>query len=132
MSIFTKLFDELGNEAGPSHLVVGAEPFAGAPMKIFMEEDIVMEMGIGLKFGAISENRAVPLGIVFKNTHKTLRNLCSNIPQVHKVSRASGTLNFEVVAIVVVVFLERLDQKHIQGKPDRTAPIGVPSKKATL
>ena len=69
MTVFTKLLDELGNKTGPPHLMIGAEPLARAPMKIFMEEDIVMEMRVGLKFGAVSEYRAVPLRIIFKNTH---------------------------------------------------------------
>ena len=69
MTVFTKLLDEFGNEAGPPHLMIGTEPLARAPVKIFMEEDIVMEVRIGLKFGAVSEYRAVPLGIIFKNTH---------------------------------------------------------------
>ena len=46
-------------------------------------------------------------------------------PERHAAARAGRALDLEVVAVVVVELLQRLDQQVVDREPDRAAPVGV-------
>src|SRR5262245_55939933 len=56
--LFRELADQVGNEPGPTGLVRCATAAAIVAVEIFVKQDVVLEMGIGLKFLVAAENRA--------------------------------------------------------------------------
>ena len=55
------LLDQLGDQAGPPGLVAGAEAGAGVAIEIFVEQDEVAPVRIGLELLAIAVDRPAAL-----------------------------------------------------------------------
>ena len=53
-----------------------------------------------------------------------------DLPEVHEDARAGGALHLELLAIVVMEFLERFDEQIVDGEPDGAAPVGVAAEDA--
>src|SRR2546427_3856314 len=82
-------------------------------------------MWVGLELFEISEHRPATSLILKKYACHPARQFAGYLPQGHHLSRSSRELDFEVVAEVVVKFLQRLDEQVVRRKPDRAAPVGV-------
>ena len=50
----------------------------------------------------------------------------------HEFSRTGRAFDFEIIAVVVMKFLQRLDEQEIHRHPDRPAPVGIAAKKPAL
>src|SRR5438309_12012505 len=85
-------------------------------------------MWVGLELFEISEHRPATSLILKKYACHPARQFARYLPQVHHLSRSSRELDFEVVAEVVVKFLQRLDEQGVRREPDRSAPIGIAAK----
>src|SRR5437764_1499324 len=57
-----ELADQVRYQPGPTGLVRGAAAPAVVAVKVFMEQDVVLEMGIGLKFFVAAEHRTPTVG----------------------------------------------------------------------
>ena len=53
---------QLGHQAGPAGLMRGADATAGVSVKIFMEQDVVLEVRIGREFRVILQHGALAKG----------------------------------------------------------------------
>ena len=58
------------------------------------------------------------------------RDLARDLREVHEDARAGGALDAQVVAVEVVVALQRLDEQVVDGEPDRAAPVRVAAEEA--
>src|SRR2546422_11539568 len=85
-------------------------------------------MWVGLELFEISEHRPATSLILKKYACHPARQFARYIPQVHHLSRSSRELDFEVVAVVVVKFLQRLDERVVRREPDRSEPIEIAAK----
>src|SRR3989440_6639521 len=61
-----------------------------------------------------------------KRWGEPLREFLRHLPERQFRAGAGRVFYQEIVAVELVVFLERLDQREIDGEPDRPAPVGIP------
>src|SRR5438309_11211863 len=85
-------------------------------------------MWVGLELFEISEHWPATSLILKKYACHPARQFARYLPEVHHLSRSSRELDFEVVAEVVVTFLQRLDEQVVRRDPDRSAQIGIAAK----
>ena len=69
--------------------------------------------------------RPAPVGVGQEERRPAGAELVGDLVQVHHAARAGRALDLQLVAVEVVVALERLDQQVVDRKPDRPAPVGV-------
>lgn len=63
--LFSRLFQQFGDESGPAGLMAGAQTGAVITMKVFVELNEIPPMGVVLEHGQISIHRT-PSGVVAK------------------------------------------------------------------
>src|SRR5437762_13904904 len=85
-------------------------------------------MWVGLELFEISKHWPATSLILKKYACHPARQFARYLPQVHHLSRSSRELDLEVVAEVVVKFLQRLDEQVVRREPDRSSPIGIAAK----
>ena len=73
-----QLVNKVGNEAGPARLVRRAAPAAIVAVKVFVEEDVVLEIGIALELSLPSEDGAPAVGVTTKNVYEPATQLVSD------------------------------------------------------
>ncbi len=67
--------DQIGHQAAPSCLVACSQPVPVIAVEVFMEEDIIFEMGIRLEFLISAEYRPLSLWITLEDAHQPRRKL---------------------------------------------------------
>src|SRR6185369_16414723 len=117
------LLHEFGHQASPAGLMARSDTGAVVSMKVFMEQDQVSPMRICLELALIAVNGPAPVDILQKDVRQATRQFVGDFPQIHQPARSSRTLYSERIAIVVVKFLQRLNQQEIHGKPNRPSPV---------
>src|SRR5205823_6799057 len=85
-------------------------------------------MWVCLKLLQIAEHGATSPRVLQEYACHAARQFARYLPQGHHLSRSSRELDLEVVAEVVVKFLQRLDEQVVRRKPDRSSPIGIAAK----
>src|SRR5438094_6106572 len=85
-------------------------------------------MWVCLKLLQIAEHGATSPRVLQEYACHAARQFARYLPQVHHLSRSSRELDLEVVAEVVVKFLQRLDEQVVRREPDRSSPIGIAAK----
>ena len=56
-----ELGDHVGDQRAPAGLMRGAQPAAGVAVEVFVEQDVVLEVRIGLELVVVAEDRAPPV-----------------------------------------------------------------------
>src|SRR6516162_1184563 len=96
----TEVFDQTGDDTGPSRLVTGADAGPVVAMEVVVEQQVVAPIGIALKFFRAAKDRA-PAGFVAeKDLAQPIGDLLSHLEQIHQPARTCRTLNLEVVSII--------------------------------
>src|ERR1700752_497665 len=116
---------ELGDQARPSGLVRGADPTAVVAMEVFVEEDMVAKVWIGLQPRMITVTGASACPVQEKNAIEPQRKLIGDLVERQEGSRARGAFDFEVITVVVMKLLQRLDDEKVDRKPYGAAPVGI-------
>src|SRR5438034_2623149 len=104
---------QLGHEAGPAGLVRGADAATGVAMEVLMEEHAVLEVRIGGEFRMILERRAPAILVFEEEAGDSLNELVGRLVDRDEFSRAGRAFDFEIITVVVMEFLQRLDQEII-------------------
>src|ERR1700743_3995388 len=73
----------------------------------------------------MAQHGTLALRVLQENARKPARQLGSDFLQSEELARACWAFHLEVVAIVVMEFLQRFDYEKIHGKPDGAAPVRV-------
>ena len=94
-------------------------------MKIFMEPVAIMVALFIERITRSAREGALAISVSQPNTDETIRQFVCDAVQSSELTRASGTLHLEIVAVVMVKFLQRLDELIIDGNPHRSAPVRV-------
>ena len=94
-------------------------------MEVFVKQDQVAPVRVGLELFEISEYRPAAVFVLQKDAGHAARQFARHFPQVHHLSGTGGELDFEIVAQVVMKLLQRLDQQIIHREPDRPTPVGI-------
>src|SRR5947209_19615207 len=108
--------------------MAGPNSSSRVTVEVLVKENQIAPMWVGLELFEISEHRPATSLVLEKYACHPARQFARYLPQGHHLSRSSRELDFEVVADVVVKFLQRLDQQVVRRKPDRAAPVGVATK----
>src|SRR5215470_14254456 len=122
---FTALFDELGDQAGPAGLVAGADSGAVIPVKVFIKENQIAPVRVGLKYFLSASDRAAAVVIAQKNVSQPAGDFCRDLPEIGLGLRMRWAFHFEVLAVVVMKLLQRFDEEIVHREPDRAAPIRI-------
>ena len=94
-------------------------------MKVFVEKKQVAPVRIRLKFLCTAVHCTASILVALIDSCHPVDNLLAHFKQVHLHSRAGGALYLELIAVVVMKLLQRLDQQKVHRKPDGTAPVRV-------
>jgi len=78
-----QLVNKVGDEPGPARLVRRAAPAAIVAVEVFVEEDVVLEIGIALELPILSKDRAPAVGVTTKNVYEATRQLVSDFVERH-------------------------------------------------
>src|SRR6516165_3115176 len=101
-------------------------------VKVLVEVQQVAPVRIALKLFGSPEYRPAIAGVAQKYARQPLRQFVGGFVEREETARPVWTFNFEVVSVVVMEFLERLDNQIIDGEPDWSAPIGVSAEQAGM
>ena len=71
--------NEFGHQSSPSGLVRGSKSFTGITIEIFVEQNVVFEMWISLKFLISGIDRAFPIFIFHENFHEPQTNFAGHL-----------------------------------------------------
>src|SRR5215813_14034478 len=75
-----QLADEVGDQSGPAGLVGCATAAAIVAVEVFMEQDVVFEMRVGLKFFVAAENRTSPVGTAQEDLEQPAAQFVRDLP----------------------------------------------------
>src|SRR5712692_1899443 len=67
--------------------------------------------------------RALAVLAAQPNFDQTIGKLVCDLVQCQEISRARRAFDFEIVAVVMMKLLQRLNQQIIDRKPNRAAPV---------
>ena len=109
LSLSGLLLKELCRQAGPAGLMAGADAHAVIAVEVFVEPDVVGPVR-ALEQSAVSTLERTPAFFVLSEQacHPS-RKLIRNLIKRQKFFRTYWAFNFEVIAVVVVELLERLN-----------------------
>src|SRR5207253_5671551 len=119
-------------QTGPTGLMRGSNTSARIAVKIFVEEQVIPEMRVGLHTRVVTESRSAAIAIREEYLRQARRDFIRRIVQSDKLPGTGRTLDLEVIAIIVMELLQRLDDEEIHGKPDRSPPVRVAAKQPTV
>src|SRR5258708_38862450 len=101
------------DRTGLSGLMAGTDSGARIAVEVFVKQNQISPVRVGLEFLQVAEHGPPALFIAQESAGQATRQFSGNLPQGHHLSRASWALDLEIVAQVVVEFLQALDQKKI-------------------
>ena len=104
---------------------------AAVPVEVFMEQHQIAPVRIGLEFFDLTKYRAPAFPVAHEDTAEPARKLGCHLPQRQQDCGASGELDLEIVAKVVVEPLQRLDEQKVRWEPDRTSPVRIATNSPT-
>src|SRR5713226_2925196 len=122
------LGEKLGDHAGPARLVAGPQAGPVVAVEVLVEERQAAPVRVALELLGAAEDRAAPVRPREKEAVETPRDIRGHVPEAHEAARAGRARGLEVVAEEVMELLQRLDEEKVNGEPDGTAPVGVPTK----
>ena len=82
-----------------------------------MEPHVVTEMWIVIEFRIIAIGGASTLHITPKDMDDAVLQFFGDVREVHVVPAVGGTLDLELVAVVLVEALETFDEEEVDGQP---------------
>src|SRR5215510_2357400 len=95
-----------------------SDPRAVVAVKVFVKQDEVSPVRIGLKFLDTAIDWSAAIFVLKEDPRQPPRNLRRDFPQGHHMTRARRALDLVLFTEVVVKLLQRLDYEKVDGKPD--------------
>src|SRR6266571_855383 len=105
--------------------MAGSYSGAGIAVEIFVKQNQVTPVWVGLELFEITEHRSAPSLILEKYVRHATRQFSRYFPQGHHLSRSGWELDFEVVAQVVMKLLKRFNEQVVHREPNGATPVGV-------
>src|SRR5215472_8683270 len=96
------LLQQLCHHSSPTSLVAGTYAPACITMEVLVEQQVVAEVGVGLKCLVFAEDRAASMPVTQEDVREPTRELIGDLPERELLARARGTLHQKIVSIVVV------------------------------
>lgn len=114
----------VSDQARPSGLMAGSKTATRVTVKIFVEEEQVLEKGVaGISRVAPVARAAVRAGQ--KQLIESPLQFVCDPGKVHLYPGSSRVLNLQLVAVEVMEALQGLDEQVVDWKPDRASPVGI-------
>src|SRR6266542_1161693 len=107
--------------------MAGADAAPTLTVEVLVERDVIAPLCIVLKGHIVAEDRPAALLVTQKDSGEPPREFLRHLPKRQLRAGAGRAFDREIVAVELVVFLERLDQQEIDGEPDRPPPVGIPA-----
>src|SRR2546427_7121017 len=126
----TALLEQLRHESRPAGLMARANTGAVVAVEVFIQPDEVPPVGVGLELGDASVDRPSPVRPAQENAGQASGELRRHVPEGRARTRPGWALDLKAGAVEVVELLKGLDQEVVDGKPDRSAPVGVSAEEA--
>ena len=118
-------FQAANHQGRPSGLMLGTQTFPGVPVKIFVKQNQVPARRVVAEVRRVAVTGPSPLRIRQKKASQAQGDLIGDLLQVAAVAGTGGTLDLQLVPVMVMVALQGFDNEIIDRKPDGTAPVGV-------
>src|SRR5215469_7217292 len=80
--------DEFRHTAAPSRLVTRTEPRAVVTVEVFVEENMVLPMRVGLEFLRSAVDRSPAMLVLQEDSRNAVGDLLGHLEQVHQLARA--------------------------------------------
>src|SRR5271170_4265991 len=122
--------DKLCDHSGPSCLVAGPQTRPVIAMEVFVEQDVVLPLGISLEPLRTSVHRPPAGFIPQEDRFQSMSDIPSYLKEVHQLAGASWALDLEVVAVIEIEREQGPYQQRVHRHPDRPAPVGVAAEHA--
>src|SRR2546427_3350262 len=126
----TALLEQVRHQSRPAGLMARANTGAVVAVEVFVQPDKISPVRVGLELGDASVDRSSPIRPAQENTGQTSGEVSRYVPEGRALTRSGRALDLEAGAVEVVELLKGLDQQVVDGKPDRSAPIGVAAEEA--
>src|SRR5690348_1209372 len=105
-----------------------AQPCSIVAVKIFIEQKQIAPVRVRLKNVRPAVNRTPPVFSSQKNTRQPPRNLRRRFPKRHLPPGKRRKFNRELLAVIKVIPLQRLDQQKVQWEPHWPSPVRISAK----
>src|SRR6267142_4591119 len=107
-----------------------ADAGAVIAVEVFVQPDEISPVRVGLELGDASVDRPSPIRPAQENTGQASGELSRYVPEGRVLTRSGRALDLKAGTIEVVELLKGLDQRVVDGKPDRSTPVGVSAEEA--
>src|SRR5712692_5696691 len=104
--LLTALFNQFCDQTGPAGLMASADPGAIVAVEVFVEKDQIAPVRIALKELGAARHGPAAIRIAEKNVNEPPGNFGGYLPEIAFSAGMRGALHFEILAVVVVKFLE--------------------------
>src|SRR5262245_2499906 len=105
-----------------------SETAAGVAVEEFVKQHIIAELRVLLLDWRVAKDRAMTVRVAEKDAAQPASKLLGNFAEMQHRARSHRAFDPEVVAIIAVKPLQRLDEEKVDRHPDRTTPVRVAAK----
>src|ERR1700722_4455164 len=113
--------EQLGDQRRPSQLMRCADAPAGIAMKVLVERDAVLVVRIRLQLRLLTQHRPLAARVLQEDPRQAVRQFRGDLLNGEIVPRSGRTFHSEIVAVVMMKLLQRLDDEKIERKQDGSA-----------
>src|SRR5882757_8585548 len=114
-----EVFDEADRQRGPAGLVARADAAAGLAVEVLVEQHQPAPVRILGEASFAGVAGTVPALARQKDAGQASRDLARSLADGDEAARAGRALDAQIVAVEVVIALERLDEQVVDRHPDR-------------
>src|SRR5205085_997300 len=107
---YSRFLQQARDQGSPSGLVACTEALAGVAVEIFVEEAQVAPVGIVAVVALLALPRPPGFFIRKEDGQQPAANFARHLAQSHLPTRASRTFHLKLVAVVVVIAFQGLDE----------------------
>src|SRR5580704_1456181 len=131
-SLARQVFYASYHQGRPTRLMAGSQSMTVVAVKELVEQDQIAPRGIRCVSRVIAVNGTPTMRVGQEDGDQSSLNFPGHFAERFVLPGSRRALDFQRIAIEVVVALERLDQQMIERKPDRSAPIRVAAEQLRL
>ena len=94
-TLFAALLQQFGDEAGPAGLMACSEAATVVAVKVFVEQNMIAKMRVGLKLLGLAEDRPPAVVVFQEDARQPPRQFLGDLPEVHHLARAGRAFDLE-------------------------------------
>src|SRR5215475_12078680 len=94
--------NQFGDQTSPSGLMARSQAGSVITVEVFVEQEVVSPVRIGLKFLRAAINRPAARPITEKDPDQSLTDFMGHFKEIHFLARPGGTFNLEAVAVIEI------------------------------